>query len=183
MPLSDFPRLNTPPPPQKKPFTQWNVPQGHQIMGYFHSIFFKMFSHSATAIYNVFMSERSTNWCFAQYTCYTLFSGHCYFLTFRLCCFGIFQGKYYESSLKLKMFQSSNYTLEVPVHNGHLWLFLQGHLPDSPKGGRIKIPQNTLCLPPSPPPRYSWDSFGGHITKRNWKQILTQSVLWGFENS
>ena len=150
MPLSDFPLLNTPP-PKKNPFTQWNVPQGHQIMGYFHSIFFWMFSHSATAIYNVFMSERSTNWCFAQYTCYTLFSGHCYFLTFRLCCFGIFQGKYYESSLKLKMFQSSNYTLEVPVHNGHLWLFLQGHLPDSPKGGRIKIPQNTLCLPPSPP--------------------------------
>ena len=50
------------------------------------------------------------------------------------------------------MFQSSNYTLEVPVHNGHLWLFLQGHLPDSPKGGRINIPQNTLCVPPAPPP-------------------------------
>ena len=39
MPLSDFPLLNTPP-PQKNPFTQWNVPQGHQIMGYFHSILF-----------------------------------------------------------------------------------------------------------------------------------------------
>jgi len=106
--------------------------------------------HSATAIYNVFMSERCTNWCFAHHTYYTLFSGHCYFLTFRLCCFGIFQGKYYESSFKLKIFQSSNYTLEVPGHNGHLWLPLQGHLPDSPQDGRIQIPQSTLCLAPSP---------------------------------
>lgn len=137
---------------------------------------------SATAIYNVFMSERCTNWCFAQYTYYTLFSGHCYFLTFRLCCFGIFQGKYYESSLKLKIFQSSNYTLEVPVHNGHLWLSLQGNLPASPQGGRIQIPPKIHFVCP-PPPRCSWDGFGGHITKSNWKQLLTQSVLWGFENS
>ena len=62
------------------------------------------------------------------------------------------------------MFKSSIYTLEVPVHNGHLWLFPQGHLPDSPKGGRIKIPQNTLCLPPSPP-RCSWNSFGGILPR------------------
>ena len=182
MPLSDFPRLNTPLPPKKNLLRSETYLRDTKSWVTSTWFFFKCSAmHSATAIYNVFMSERSTNWCFAQYTCYTLFSGHCYFLTFRLCCFVIFQGKYYESSLKLKMFQSSNYTLEVPVHNGHLWLFLQGHLPDSPKGGRIKIPQNTLCL--SPPPRYSWDSFGGHITKRNWKQLLTQSVLWGFENS
>ena len=138
-----------------------------------------MFSHSATAIYNVFMSERSTNWCFAQYTCYTLFSGHCYFLTFRLCCFGIFQGKYYESSLKLKMFQSSNYTLEVPVHNGRLWVFLQGLLPDSPKGGRIKIPQNTLCLPPSPHPPDAPGTSSGGILPREIENNYLPRVYYG----
>ena len=63
------------------------------------------------------------------------------------------------------MFQSSNYTLEVPVHNGHLWLFLQDHLPDSPKGGRIKIPQNTLCLPPSPPPDTPGTASGGILPR------------------
>lgn len=147
MPLSDFPRLNTPPSPQQKPFTQWNVPQGHQFMGYFHSIFFNCSAiPQRPFITYLWASDLQTDVLLSIPSYYTLFSGHCYFLTFRLCCFGIFQGKYYESSLKLKMFQSSNYTLEVPVHNGHLWLFLQGHLPDSPKGGRIKIPPNTLCL-------------------------------------
>lgn len=146
MPLSDFPLLNTPP-PKKTLLRSETYLRDTRSWVTSTRFFFKCSAiPQRPFITYLWASDLQTDVLLSIPSYYTLFSGHCYFLTFRLCCFGIFQGKYYESSLKRKMFQSSNYTLEVPVHNGHLWLFLQGHLPDSPKGGRIKIPQNTLCL-------------------------------------
>ena len=175
------PQHSPPPPQQKNPFYTVKRTSGTPNHGLLPLDFLLNVQPSATAIYNVFMSERCTNWCFAQYTYYTLFSGHCYFLTFRLCCFGIFQGKYYESSLKLKYFNHQITPLRylsITVTSGSLY---KATYPPRPRVAEFKSPKVHFVCPP--PPRCSWDSFGGHISRSNWKQLLTQSVFWGFENS